>query len=483
MQCPIWAGKSRNLGKYKFQVLWFRVFMVTSLLATGAGLQHLGQNWINAQESKHRKNSYTPPTVTALLLPLTAQEQEDATSQAKRKTAEDAILQTLNNKRVSLNFGTTPFSDSISFLRDITKLNFVLTAEARDIVDSQSLEISLRLKEISLKNALQLILACSPDLSYEVQGNVVVITSRDESRPATETRFYNIADIINAKTGARLNGEKIIELLEGLLLAEDENEDLMVTVENTVLCAKLSSANHSKISKFFALIRKHHKSMEEEGRGKHDPFWTINPTRITTEPQWVTKYKETLSTRSINLSFKEASLTSVIDFIQEVSGLNITISPDVDAEELRINLKLKTSPLNEALNLILQQSDLVMTFQNETIKLLHQENAHGQYAFDIIGVQDIVYPEEDEDCGCLILSSEGLSKEEQEAEEREEELREKFFEADSLIEIIQNEIGEDYWDDPTSIEVHQGQILIMQTTEITQKVRRIIEKIRKARNQ
>ena len=47
----------------------------------------------------------------------------------------------------------TPFNDAIDFLRDITRLNFVISNDAQDLISNESLEVNLKLKEISYIHA------------------------------------------------------------------------------------------------------------------------------------------------------------------------------------------------------------------------------------------------------------------------------------------------------------------------------------------
>lgn len=109
----------------------------------------------------------------------------------------EEINRRLASQRVNLNFDATPFLETINFLRDITGLNFVVSKGARDVIETDSLEVSLRLKEISLKNALQLILSVNSDLKYAVKDSVVVITTKDADQIELFLEFYEVSDIIN----------------------------------------------------------------------------------------------------------------------------------------------------------------------------------------------------------------------------------------------------------------------------------------------
>ena len=85
---------------------------------------------------------------------------------------EAALLARLGTQRVTLNFDDTPIGEVIGFLGDITGIGFTLT----DRVDP-AIGVSLRLKDISLKNAIDLI-AGSGDLAWRVREGAVVFDTR-----------------------------------------------------------------------------------------------------------------------------------------------------------------------------------------------------------------------------------------------------------------------------------------------------------------
>ena len=55
----------------------------------------------------------------------------------------------------------------------------------------------------------------------------------------------------------------------------------------------------------------------------------------------------------------------------------------------------------------------------------------------------------------------------------------KVLEPDALEDIIRNSVGEDNWDEPASIEIHRGQLIINQTREMLREVRRVLKNLRR----
>lgn len=100
----------------------------------------------------------------------------------------------LENQKVTINFSETPFEEAINFLRDITGLNFVISNEARDIVTDAT--VSLRLREIRLKNALALILAVDESLKWSIKHDVIYISTEEAEPPQLFLEFYNVSEIV-----------------------------------------------------------------------------------------------------------------------------------------------------------------------------------------------------------------------------------------------------------------------------------------------
>lgn len=87
--------------------------------------------------------------------------------QARDRQRAAKILET---RKVTLNFPNTPLEEVIGFLQDITGLNVVLLPSA-----DPTLPITLKLKDITLANALKLILAADGDLEHTIVRNTILI--------------------------------------------------------------------------------------------------------------------------------------------------------------------------------------------------------------------------------------------------------------------------------------------------------------------
>ncbi|RMG12258.1 MAG: hypothetical protein D6731_14275 [Planctomycetota bacterium] len=203
------------------------------------------------------------------------------------------------------------------------------------------------------------------------------------------------------------------------------------------------------------------------------------------EPDWVREYRQILASRPITLNFPDTPFAEVVGFLQDITGLNITVASSVDTEETTVSLRLTDVLLEDALKIILEQTGLAMTFKDQTLLITQPEEARGEYVLEIYDVQDLLsaIPNFPGDTIRVAGDSSGggggggaggsFTFEENEEEEGT------VLDAEQLETIITNSVGEDNWDDPASIEIHRGQIIINQTREIHKEIRRVLQNMRR----
>ncbi|MEM0926425.1 MAG: hypothetical protein AAGJ83_10345, partial [Planctomycetota bacterium] len=99
--------------------------------------------------------------------------------------------------RVSVQFRNRPLEEVINDLSKVTNIPMVLNRRAMEAVNVPAdTPVSLELpEEVELKSALNLILE-QWDLGYEIDNEVVQITSRESMRAKVEPRVYKVADLV-----------------------------------------------------------------------------------------------------------------------------------------------------------------------------------------------------------------------------------------------------------------------------------------------
>jgi type II secretory pathway component GspD/PulD (secretin) len=204
------------------------------------------------------------------------------------------------------------------------------------------------------------------------------------------------------------------------------------------------------------------------------------------EPDWIRDYRQVLKSRKVTLNFPETPFAEVISFLQDITGLNITVSPAVDQEEVTVSLRLRDIPLEDALKIILEQTQLAMAFKNETLMITPPDEARGEYDLEIYDVQDLLSRIPDFPGDRIRLAGDngggggggggGAGSFSFDTAEEDEGV---VLDPDQLETIITNAVGEDNWDDPASIEIHKGQIIVNQTRELHAQVREVLKNLRR----
>jgi hypothetical protein len=120
---------------------------------------------------------------------------EETGPQSPLSPKDAAVLKTLRGKVVSLDFSDTPLETVIGFLREVSKVNLVLTPEARTAAPEAG--VTLKIEELPLDQALRLILM-PHNLHYRVDNGVVIVDIRDASarvamRTGTDYDFVNVS--------------------------------------------------------------------------------------------------------------------------------------------------------------------------------------------------------------------------------------------------------------------------------------------------
>ncbi|MHC4662398.1 MAG: hypothetical protein ACYS8W_11980 [Planctomycetota bacterium] len=202
---------------------------------------------------------------------------------------------------------------------------------------------------------------------------------------------------------------------------------------------------------------------------------------IDIEPEEIQRIRRVLATRRVSLAFQDTPLNEVVAFLQDITGLNIAIDPEVEADKT-VRIQLKDALLQNALNLIMDQTELTYVFKDNVIFITMEGQQHGKGIFEIYNVSDILTKVPDftgPDIRVFNPEEEGAS---QVSFEEFDEDEEPWIDPETLIEIIQATTGEDSWPEEEgfgTISYHRGQLLVINTREIHKQIRTILNNLRK----
>lgn len=87
------------------------------------------------------------------------------------------------------------------------------------------------------------------------------------------------------------------------------------------------------------------------------------------EPEWVQEYKRRLALQKVTANFSETPLSEVVQFFQDLTGLNVTVDPSVDLEALKLSVLVREVPAGDLLAEVCAMTSLTSSYKNETIFL------------------------------------------------------------------------------------------------------------------
>lgn len=201
-----------------------------------------------------------------------------------------------------------------------------------------------------------------------------------------------------------------------------------------------------------------------------------------TESSEVQKIRQALNGPAPRLDFADNSLDDVVNFLRTYADINIQIDPEIDPEEKRVQLKVEGVKLIEALNLILENTDLAYTFKYDMLYITEKSKAYGNTHFLIYNVADILNRIKDFPGPQIRVRSNDESDEGAapfgfgDAEEDESDP----LTPETLAELVKESTGgEEVWDESGSeIIAHKGQLLITATQELHEQTRDFLQNLR-----
>ncbi|HTQ39737.1 MAG TPA: permease prefix domain 1-containing protein [Pirellulales bacterium] len=128
-----------------------------------------------------------------------AQKNVDKPAKAAKAVASDAEMQAALNDITTIEFQGTPLSDAMEFLADQHHVQIIFDTGALKGagLDQSTLQITLRVQDIQLKTALDLILH-EWNLTYMVHDGFMEITTKEKADSTLVTRVYDCQAILSA---------------------------------------------------------------------------------------------------------------------------------------------------------------------------------------------------------------------------------------------------------------------------------------------
>ena len=192
-----------------------------------------------------------------------------------------------------------------------------------------------------------------------------------------------------------------------------------------------------------------------------------------------TVIKRRLDSMVLSVDFQDVSLAEAVSYLQEASGINIVISPEVRrlGEDLRCSLKVRDLRLRSILTLMLDGARLHAVLEHGVVSIVTGENLKERVVLRLhevrdlqLRIEDFPGPDlelnyEDEQVGVVIIQA--LPPE-------------PVFTDDLLLDLVRTMTGGNSWreNDNTGISIHNGRLVVTQTPEVQDQIALLLAKLR-----
>jgi type II secretory pathway component GspD/PulD (secretin) len=221
---------------------------------------------------------------TIAILTLMAFAQEGGAETDPRKAE---AVNRINTMKVSVDFTNTSLEEAIGFLRDFTGLNIIVDAEVYKAQTEDQLKMTLKVKDLSLKSVLKLMLG-SRELTAMYKEGVILVVPKSKVDKAVTLQLYDVRDLLvkiqdfngpkvelvspqkGGGGGPLVGGVFTLDEPKSVITEEfitdmvkqntgdkswDENPNASMNLTNGVLVVSQSKKVHEEIKRFINLLR------------------------------------------------------------------------------------------------------------------------------------------------------------------------------------------------------------------------------------
>ena len=181
-----------------------------------------------------------------------------------------------------------------------------------------------------------------------------------------------------------------------------------------------------------------------------------------------------LSNLRITLDFKDAPLESVVDYLREISGLNVFVDSKVAEKQIRVSLKVTEISLRSIFALMLRPHGCETMFREGVLMLMTKEDvADRTIKMELYDCRDILHPIVDFPGVEITLSVDGPGAgfvPDPGAETSEI----------PIAELVRAHTGGKTWDEnpKASVNLQNGLLVVRQTPEVHRQVVRLLNLLR-----
>jgi Flp pilus assembly secretin CpaC/tetratricopeptide (TPR) repeat protein len=177
----------------------------------------------------------------------------------------------------------------------------------------------------------------------------------------------------------------------------------------------------------------------------------------------------------ITIDMQNAPLTAIVDYIREISGLNIHISGIDNPDAEMISFKVQDIVLDGALRLMLQPRNKAYMVRDGVVLITTAEALKKRVKLELYDVQDLTYGMADFPGVDISLANDAIGTAVAAGEEAKQQ-----FTGEDLANLIKNTIHKDQWEeaDGKSIQFQNGLLIVRNSIEMHKSIRKFLSDLR-----
>ena len=191
-----------------------------------------------------------------------------------------------------------------------------------------------------------------------------------------------------------------------------------------------------------------------------------------------------LNNQKISLDFTGVSLDDAINYIRDVTNINIILDGEVHTklseDQLKVNLKVKDLLLKSALKLMLQSKDLTASYREGVLVILPKDKVNAAVVTRIYDVRDLLFKLQDFPGPKVELAAPNGGTPLTGATFSLDSEPKSTITEDFITELVKSNTGEKSWDENPncSITLANGLLVVTQSKKAHTEVDRMLNLLR-----
>ncbi len=191
-----------------------------------------------------------------------------------------------------------------------------------------------------------------------------------------------------------------------------------------------------------------------------------------------------LNNQRITVDFNAASLDDALNYIRDMTNINIVVDAEVHTklseDQLKVNLKVKDLLLKSALKLMLQSKELACTYRDGVLVIMPKDKVNTSVVTRVYDVRDLLFKIADFPGPKVELASPSGGTPLTGATFSLDSEAKSTITEDFISELVKSNTGEKSWDDNpnASITLANGLLIVTQSKKIHTEVDRMLNMLR-----